>query len=593
MEESLIFLKKCGNGNKGNTPNGYMGTFKLTQKSDLIQSGKNSTKSFTFSGNLPELYPSMSISISFDDETNKMTGYSVPKSKHNMDVLNKQKIDTEEYFKNISIHQKTQVLWRELKKVTDPYNNYEWEMADLYGHLLHKDMYDTDRKQALVREVRNTMRRCRKEKYEVGDYVKVFEKVEDKGKYEHYPITEVIKTLDNDYFLMDEECYIVDKELMEAHKYNRKSIQDRKAKSKEFLPIDMIKKLLGEEKYNMLSEEQKNVILGLATTSPEIITGGAGSGKTTVIRGILDMLKEFGITDYLLLAPTGRAGERIRETTGEDGYTIHHALGISEDNNYKRFDERNQLCYSVIITDEGSMIDDLLMADLLKATKEDTKLFFVGDKNQLLPVGCGEPFTDFINEGLCDCATLTRNFRQGTDKGAGIARNAENILHGKEIMEDTGLNIFHIKKEDIPKVADCSGNIKVQNISPYNALNDMINDHITENKKTSDSKWYALEKVVALKNTKDYNNGDIGHITNINADGSLNISFYKRNVTVPVDELHNIKPAYSLTVHKCQGSEFEKVNLFIPEKKTGFINIRLLYTAVTRAKECLNVYYYT
>ena len=79
MEESLIFLKKCGNGNKGNTPNGYMGTFKLTQKSDLIQSGKNSTKSFTFSGNLPELYPSMSISISFDDETNKMTGYSVPK----------------------------------------------------------------------------------------------------------------------------------------------------------------------------------------------------------------------------------------------------------------------------------------------------------------------------------------------------------------------------------------------------------------------------------------------------------------------------------------------------------------------------------
>lgn len=593
MEESLIFLKKCGNGSKGNTPNGYMGTFRLTGKSDLVKSGKNSTKAFTFSGNFPELYPSMSILVTLDDDTNKMTGYEVPRTKHNIDVLNKQDVNPDEYFRNISIHQRTQVLWRELKNVLDPYNNFDWELADLYGHLLHKDMYDPDRKKALVREVRETMRRCRKEKYEVSDYVKVFGKVEEKGRYDHYPLEETLKTLDSDWFVMDEDCYIVDRELMEAHKYNRASIEDRKKKAKEFLPLDMIRKQLGEEKFGMLSEEQKKVILGLATTSPEIITGGAGSGKTTVIRGILDMLKDFGVSDYLLLAPTGRAGERIRETTGEDGYTIHHALGISEDNMFKRYDERNQLCYSVIIVDESSMIDDLLMADLLKATKDDTKLFFVGDKNQLLPVGCGEPFVDYINESLCNGTTLTRNFRQGTEKGAGIARNAENILKGRDIVEDTGLNIYHIKKEEISRYADDSGNIKTQNISPYNSLNDMINGDIVDKKKKGGDKWYEFEKVVALKNTKDYNNGDIGHITNINADGSLNISFYKRNVTVPVEELHNIQPAYSLTVHKCQGSEFEKVNLFIPERKTGFINVRLLYTAVTRAKECLNIYYYT
>lgn len=583
--ETYIFVKKASKEGKNDGKHGYMAIFKP------IDGGK----SVAMTGNFPGLYPSMTIKIEFANHL--VMGYEIPDSDRNRKILAKQGVNSTEYFTDIKLHQKTGVLWTDIKKIKAPYDYFDWETAEVYGKMAGYDMRDSRRINALVKEVREVMRGCRKESYEISQYVSVFTKVEDRGKFPHLPLEEVIETLESSLFSVSRNGLVVDMELDRAHKYNRSEIVRRMEDTKELLPYDEIEKKLKEtdSKYSHLTDEQKMAVLSLAETAPTVITGGAGTGKTSTIKGILDMLDEFGLSkSYLLLAPTGRASQRMRETTGRDAYTIHHAVGIAEDSDYRMRNENNPLEFSVIIVDEGSMIDDLLMCDLLKATPETAKLYFVGDRNQLYPVGCGEPFVDFLKDGLCNSVTLCRNFRQDKQKGIGIARNADRLLEGKDFVEDTGLAIKHIKKADVFKVIDRSGNVNVQNISPFNALNDEINESVMETKdKINNTKYALFEKVVAIKNTKEYNNGDIGHIRGINADGSLLIQFYQRDVCVPVDEYCNIKPAYSLTVHKCQGSEFQKVNLFVPENRSNFINTRMLYTAVTRAKESLTIYLYS
>ena len=580
MKRNLIFMSKCGK----DLPNGYKGAFK--------EYGENATikKSFTLNGNFPKLFPSMCLSVEMD-ESDKIVTYDIQPSPKNISILEKNGLDPNKYFDDIELHKKTKLLWKDIDKVHTPYDNFDFETAELYAKLDGKDMKAPDRMEALVKETINRFRKSRKESYDISAYIDTFRKTEDKGQFGHLSLDDVIGLLNDKRFKV-EDCMIKDKELIEAHKFNRESVLNRKRNKQDFLPFEEIEEKLNEEKYCKFSEEQKRAILELSNTAPTVLTGGAGSGKTSVIKGLLDMLDEFGIYDYLLLAPTGRASQRMRETTGKEAYTIHHALGIAEDNGYKRYDENHQLEYSVIITDEGSMIDDLLMCDLLKAAPDNTKLFFVGDKNQLFPVGCGEPFCDFINDCLCHGITLSKNFRQANENGIGIYRNAERILNNEDIKADTGVNIQFIKETEIADFASKTPDGKTQNISPYNKVNDIINEAATVHKKNG-KEFFSFEKVVAIKNTKNYNNGDIGNIVEVHADGSLEIRFTQREiVSVPKEELNNIKPAYSLTVHKCQGSEFEKVNLFIPIKMNKFITKRLLYTAVTRAKENLNIYFY-
>lgn len=547
-------------------------------------------------GNLPELYKGMWIKITtekFEKGTGKLTHafieqYEVVMSNKTVAALGKASVDVDWYKKVLEIHAKIAsdgFTWDVAKlKMSEIYNQLSFRSADkLHSELVGRPD-DQTRIEALKQHTLELTRRSRRLECSVTEYLSCFSLAEQEGAYEQLMTTLKLLALNGGaYDLCNGK--LRDRELFEKDKYVQETIRERL--SSENRAEIMTAWEIGEYIKSLpatctLTEEQKACLYCMKDNRPTIITGGAGVGKTTVILNLLDCFSYYyGEENVLLVAPTGKAARRLREKSGRPASTIHRALRKSLDNDYIFFNEDNQFNYRLVVVDESSMIDTCLMYDLLKAVNVNAKIIFVGDHNQLPPVGYGEPFFDFLK--ILPVYHLTINHRQA--EGTAILENATNVLEDKPLTAGSGVSISHIRThEELLQVLD-GADAETQIITPFNELNAVINDL----KKKTDFMFGKGDKVMTIRNTADYCNGDIGTLIDLTEDGYI-ISIDGNTVTVPPSKKRDMVLAYAITVHKMQGSEADHVIVLLPEDR--YIDKRLLYTAVTRAKKRLDIYYY-
>ncbi len=538
-------------------------------------------KSYNAEGNIPRLPNGINLTVKIVDGV--ILDYEIALTDRNKKVLENKGYDIEDFTEKMRLHKETRLPWKYIENGTHPYEAYPFQIADKVAKKLGWKKKDKERMDALTREVVETFRKKRQDTYEMESFLDVFREVEEKGAFSKLELPEVVDTITSTKFSL-RNGKICDYELVRANYFIKSNVSNRNRMRNFLLKEEDISSYLNNANTS-LSEEQKNCVKLLIDTRVSVITGGAGVGKTTVISEILNCYESIeGKGKALLLAPTGKASRRIAEKTNREAFTIHSALRKNED--FIFYNENNPLEQSLYIIDESSMIDTLLMRDLLKAIPMDAKIIFVGDCNQLYPVGCGEPFFDMV--ASCYTIYLTKNFRQKEGK---IIDNSIHILKGEPLENATDFCIKRIKKDDILNYV----NKDVQNISPFNELNDTINDYIVSHTFKDVSQFHLNENVILLKNRRDanYSNGDIGVVENLNKDGSIDVCVDGKTVTVSKNRLNEIAPSYAITVHKMQGSECDEINVFIPQKETDFITKRMLYTAVTRARKKVNLYLYS
>lgn len=343
-----------------------------------------------------------------------------------------------------------------------------------------------------------------------------------------------------------------------------------------------------------------------------ILTGGPGTGKTFTTLGIISVFRYLGAKVFLA-APTGRAAKRMTETTGMEAKTIHRLLEYKPPQGYMRNVENNPLECDVLIIDETSMVDLMLMYNLLKAVKNTTTVILVGDVDQLPSVGAGNVLADIIKSGMVEVVRLTRIFRQA--QNSLIVTNAHRINQGHfpVLKGRKDRDFFFIEEEQPDKVAEqivelCSRRLpKYYGVDPVadiqvlcpmqrgetgtsnmnqvlqNALN-----HDTRFIRYGGTVFKAGDKVMQIRNNYDKNvfNGDIGLIEDINLeDNTLLINFDGNMIEYDGSELDEVVLAYATTIHKSQGSEYPIVVAPLTTQHYMMLQRNLLYTCITRAKK--------
>ena len=365
-------------------------------------------------------------------------------------------------------------------------------------------------------------------------------------------------------------------------------------------------------------ELQLQAIQTARTSKIMILTGGPGTGKSTTTMGIIH---SFVGMDILLAAPTGRAAKRLSEVTGMEAKTIHRLLEFKPPEGYKR-NEENPLEGDVLIVDECSMVDVMLMYSLLRAVPDTMRIILVGDVDQLPSVGAGNVLRDIIESTVFPVITLTKIFRQAA--ASRIITNAHRINHGEfpDLSNGKGTDFFFQSLEEPEKAAPlivdlvCNRLPKFYGVSPQliqvltpmqrgvvgaanlnQALQTAVNPPVTDSHGNTTPELhrggYAFrpgDKVMQIRNNydKEVFNGDIGTIQTINLDDrTLTILFDDRTIEYDVTELDEIVLAYATTVHNAQGAEYPIV--VMPVMMTHFMMLQrnLLYTGVTRAKKAL------
>ncbi len=362
-----------------------------------------------------------------------------------------------------------------------------------------------------------------------------------------------------------------------------------------------------------LSERQKDAIRAVSENKLLIITGGPGTGKTMVINAIIRIFSKIG-ADILLAAPTGRASKRMSETSGYRSQTIHRLLEYSpQKGNFKR-DERDPLKCDILILDEVSMIDIVLMHHLAKAIPLNATLILVGDVNQLPSVGPGSVLKDIIMSEVFPVVELNEIFRQARESL--IVVNAHRINTGQfpilrsqkkepdfyfieEEDPEKGLAIIlDLVKRRIPKKFGFDPINHIQVISPMNkgiigaeSLNERLQQSLNPSNEgilRGIKRFNIMDKVMQIKNNyeKGVFNGDIGRIIKIDKENhEVFISFDTGVIQYDYSELDEITLAYAISVHKAQGSEYPAVVLPIFIQHYVLLQRNLIYTAITRGKK--------
>lgn len=406
------------------------------------------------------------------------------------------------------------------------------------------------------------------------------------------------------------------------------------------ISVDVDHLILQFEKKNNITfaESQKDAIISAFQNGIEIITGGPGTGKTTIIKCIIEIFETCGLK-VLLGAPTGRAAKRMSESTGKEATTIHRMLDMGvfekEESVFVTNAEEHSLEADVVIIDEASMIDITLMNALLKSIKVGTRLIIVGDVDQLPSVGAGNVLNDFIESGFTKVVRLKEIFRQG--KESMIVVNAHKINKGEmPKLNEKGTDFFFIRNDiqegilntiidlintRLPKfnsnwdklksiqvlvpmkkgvLGVTNLNEKIQNVlnpkAPYKKekeFRSMIfreGDKVMQIKNNYSLKWTRIAGKGEHEGAGVFN-GDMGFIENIDLEGKkLSIIFDdERRVIYDFMYLDELDLAYAITIHKSQGSEFPVVIIPAYMGAPLLMNRNLLYTGITRAKEMVVV----
>lgn len=380
----------------------------------------------------------------------------------------------------------------------------------------------------------------------------------------------------------------------------------------------------------ILEDMQRKAVEATFTNSVMVITGGPGTGKTTIINTIIRSMEKMNMR-VKLTAPTGRAAKRISEVSGAEAKTIHRLLECSSDteDGVTRFvkNENNKLECDVLIIDEASMVDILLMHSLLLAVPKGIRLIFAGDADQLPSVGAGNVLRDIIDSEAVLTVKLTKIFRQAQESM--IVVNAHRINNGEyPYLNDFDNDFFLVKRSNsktIPKTVCELAEVRLPSAYGFDGIKDIqvltvtkkgdigvyaLNNHLQhvlnppspdKPEKLSQTCIFRLgDKVMQIKNNynmpwkKEYSdekgtgvfNGDIGYITNIDLrNRNLTVRFDDRLVVYDFLMLDELELAYAMTVHKSQGSEFEAIILPVFDTHRILMSRNILYTAVTRAKK--------
>lgn len=396
-----------------------------------------------------------------------------------------------------------------------------------------------------------------------------------------------------------------------------------------------------EEQENMqLDDLQRKGVVASVTKGILILTGGPGTGKTTTIHIMLRLFETLGM-DFCLAAPTGRAAKRMTEATGYEAKTIHRLLelngGMMEEkgNTYFERNEENPLEVDAIIIDEMSMVDVYLFQALLKAVSVGTRLILVGDRNQLPSVGPGKVLKDVIESGCFCVVRLEKIFRQSQESH--IVLNAHRIHKGQQItLDNKSRDFFFLERNDVNVIYKHMIQLITEklpgyvNARPYDiqvltpvrkgalgveSLNKILQAYL--NPKDSKKKEYIHgetlfregDKVMQIRNNykieweivSKYHipidkglgvfNGDMGIVKEINSFAEEMVVEYEegRLVTYPFAQLDELDLAYAITIHKSQGSEYPAVIMPLLTGPKMLMNRNLLYTGVTRARECVTI----
>jgi exodeoxyribonuclease V alpha subunit len=364
-----------------------------------------------------------------------------------------------------------------------------------------------------------------------------------------------------------------------------------------------------------LAHNQARAVVTSLDAKVLIITGGPGTGKTTIIRSILRLHRAADMR-VLLSAPTGRAAKRMAEATGHEAKTIHRLLEFSPKNNggFKR-NEENPLEVDLLVIDETSMVDTVLMYHLLKAVPKEATLILVGDVDQLPSVGAGNVLRDIIGSGYVPCIRLNEIFRQSRESL--IIVNAHRINSGElpvtQTEQEGHQDFYFIQQEEPEKVLEtilnlCSKKVPdkfgfdpvsdIQVLTPMHRgvvgasnLNAELQKHLnssTDELVRGGRVFRTGDKVMQVRNNydKDIYNGDIGRVTSINReDQEISVDFDGRVVNYDFTELDELMLAYAVSVHKSQGSEYPVVIMPVLTQHYMLLQRNLLYTAVTRGKK--------
>lgn len=317
-------------------------------------------RSFRVVGNIPELYYGMTIELDLSGD--KVTDYSLTLDEKNIQSLTKAKIDISEYYEILKKHlilKNDGVGWNTIKKAGDSalYSNLPFDEADQIHKKTINQADDNIRLDALETEIISIGRQKRKISYSINEYLNFFEETEKKGAYAPFTLTEKISFLQRSHRLNMCNCAIWDTEMKQKEQFVRADIQERKDKNIEFFKKENIDSFIRDILKNNLEEEQKMTLYSLCSSAPCIITGGAGTGKTTVIKTIAACFSRYNAPNsVLLVAPTGKASRQLAEKTGFPASTIHRALRKTPEDDFIYYNADNPLSYKLVIVDESSML---------------------------------------------------------------------------------------------------------------------------------------------------------------------------------------------------------------------------------------------
>jgi len=379
------------------------------------------------------------------------------------------------------------------------------------------------------------------------------------------------------------------------------------------------------------SSQQELALQEAATSGLLLITGGPGTGKTTVLNGILSLYEQMGLKT-LLCAPTGRAAKRLTEVTGREASTIHRLLGAGIDPHTGKLffakDESDPLRADAVIVDEMSMVDVQLLGSLLQAVPQTARLILVGDPDQLPPVGPGFPFSDMLRSAMLPAVKLTEIFRQAQESL--IVMNAHRVNRGEmPELRNTKSDFFFLQGRSEEQVAQtivglCATRLpqnmgipadQIQVLCPTKkgpagtvALNKLLQAHLNpaaptkQEKNVGDTVFRVGDRVMQIRNNYDLLwkktdgsavgagvfNGDVGIVTKVdNQLEVLTVVFDDREADYDFTQLNELELAYAMTVHKSQGSEYRAVILSAWNASSYLLSRSILYTAITRARELL------